>query len=241
MLVSPESTKNNRRKRRKSNDKQGNLFLKSILPLTDSQKDAFESYYEKANLLLHGCPGTGKTFIGLYLALESILVKNEYKKLIIIRSAVPSRQIGFMPGNEKEKIKHYEVPYENIVGTLLNRDDGYSVLKSKNFIEFTTTSFLRGTTFDNSVILVDEIQNMSSIELHTIITRVGENSRIIFCGDIKQDDLTSERYHEESGIEPFLDIIEEMKEFEFVEFDIPDIVRSTLLKSYIIARNKLGL
>jgi phosphate starvation-inducible protein PhoH len=135
----------------------------------------------------------------------------------------------------------YEEPYYDIASKIFARGDAYQILKQKSMVQFASTSYLRGCTFENCTILVDEVQNMSDGELHTIMTRVGENSRIIFCGDIKQDDLTSERLKEESGLRDFMRVISRMDEFDFIEFEIDDIVRSRLVKSYIIQRDKLGL
>lgn len=211
-------------------------------PMTHNQKLAFQYWDEGYHLMLHGIAGTGKTFLGLYFAIDEILKKNsEYKKIYIIRSTVSTRPQGFMPGGPKDKIKVYEGPYVSICKKLFGRGDAYDVLKQRNQIEFLSTSFLRGETFEDCIVIVDEVQNMSEQELHTVMTRLGENSRVVFCGDVKQDDLTSKRYNEESGLRDFMRIINNMMEFEFIEFEIDDIVRSALVKSYIIERDKLGL
>ena len=215
--------------------------LKHITPLTQAQKDVFEAYDKGYHLMLHGVAGTGKTFIGIYLALSSVLESGKYGKLYIVRSVVPSRDMGFLPGNHKEKSQVYEVPYADICARLFDRGNTYDLLKTKNIIEFMTTSFVRGITLDNCVLIVDEVQNMSPMELHSLMTRVGENCRVIFSGDVNQDDLTSERKKEYSGLRNFMKIIETMDEFNFIEFNVDDIVRSDLVKSYIIARNKLGM
>jgi len=154
---------------------------------------------------------------------------------------VPTRDIGFLPGSQKDKMKVYEAPYYDIASKLFNRGDAYEILKQRNQVEFISTSFLRGSTFDDCILVVDEVQNMSDQELHTVMTRVGENCRIIFCGDVKQDDLTSERKKEMSGLRIFMRIIERMKEFKFVEFQPADIVRSALVKAYILERDRQGL
>lgn len=215
--------------------------MRQIEPVTKTQSKLFESYGNDKNILAIGTAGTGKTYISLYLALKDVMAKTSYKEIIIIRSAVQARQQGFMPGNEKEKMSHFESPYVDIVNDLFERGDAYQVMKQKSMIRFMSTSFLRGITFDNAIIVVDEVQNMSDAELHTIMTRVGENSKIIFCGDIKQDDLTSERYNEKSGLVDFMRVINNMDEFESVEFCVDDIVRSKLVKSYILERERLGL
>ena len=170
------------------------------------------------------------------------MAKNtSYRKVYIVRSVVPTRDMGFLPGSQKDKMKVYEAPYYDIASKLFQRGDAYEILKQKNNVEFISTSFLRGSTFDDCIILVDEVQNMSDQELHTVMTRVGENCKIIFCGDVKQDDLTSERKKEMSGLRTFMKIIERMDEFDFIEFEVSDIVRSELVKAYIIERDNQGL
>lgn len=214
----------------------------SIKPMTQNQRVSFEAWRDGYNLMLHGIAGTGKTFLGLFFAFKEVTQHNpNYKKVYIIRSTVPTRNQGFLPGSQRQKEAVYEEPYQEITHKIFNRADAYEILKQKGLLEFRSTSFLRGVTLDDCIIVVDEVQNMSDGELHTIMTRVGENSKIIFCGDIKQDDLTSERYNEESGLKDFLRVIASMNAFKFVEFQIEDIVRSRLVKSYIIARDKLGL
>ena len=217
-----------------NNFSSGFTISDNIRPMTDNQARAFESWDDGANLMLHGIAGTGKTFLGLYFSLKEVMSKNtHYKKVFIVRSVVPTRDIGFLPGSQK--------PYYDIASKLFERGDAYEILKQRNHVEFISTSFLRGSTFDDCIIVVDEVQNMSDQELHTVMTRVGENCRIIFCGDVKQDDLTSERKKEMSGLRLFMKVIKKMKEFNFIEFEASDIVRSKLVKSYIIERDRQGL
>lgn len=214
----------------------------SIEPITKNQTRAFNDWRDGHNLMLHGVAGTGKTFMALYFALHDVFnSKSPYKKVWIIRSTVSTRDQGFQPGTRQQKEAVYEEPYPPICEKLFYRGDSYSILKQRDLIEFRSTSFLRGVTFDDCIIVVDEMQNMSDGELHTIMTRVGNNCKIFFAGDIKQDDLTSKRFSEKSGIADFIQIIHGMSEFKFTEFFIDDIVRSDLVKSYIIARDKLGL
>lgn len=205
------------------------LKLAEIEPLTKAQLEVFES---DRHLLLHGCAGTGKTFISLYLALDD-LEKRDYEKIIIIRSAVPTRKIGFLPGTDKEKAQVYEEPYIEMCAELCDRGDAYPLLKDKGAIEFKTTSYIRGTTFNDAVIIVDECQNMTFHELDSIITRVGLNCRIVFCGDFFQSDL------EDTGINQFMPILREMQEFDFIEFGTDDIVRSDLVKNYLVTKYRL--
>lgn len=206
-----------------------NFYLKEIEPLTKSQLAVFES---NKHLMLHGCAGTGKTFISLYLALDD-LQKEEHDRIVLVRSAVPTREMGFLPGTEDEKSKVYENPYVNIMQELFSRGDNpYGQLKQKGIISFLTTSYIRGTTFNDSVIIVDECQNMTFHELDSIITRVGRNCRIIFCGDFFQADLKN------NGLNDFMKIIKAMAEFDFIEFGINDIVRSDFVKSYLVQKYK---
>lgn len=215
-------------KRRSGREKMNaiHLHLVEIQPLTSNQVVAFDS---EKHLFLHGCAGTGKTFISLYLAFKDVLTK-EYSQVEIIRSAVPTRELGYLPGTESEKAKVYETPYINISQELFERGDAYELLKSKHLISFSTTSFVRGTTFNDSIVIVDECQNMTFHELDSIITRVGKNCRVIFCGDFFQSDLKN------SGIGPFLEIVRNMEQFDFIEFGIEDIVRSDFVKQYLIAK-----
>jgi phosphate starvation-inducible protein PhoH len=208
------------------------LDLFEIEPLTRNQVKAFES---SKNLVLHGVAGTGKTFISCYLGFDD-MIKGHHENLIIIRSAVPTRDIGFLPGSEKEKASVYEEPYKDIAIELFQRGDAYELLKTKGLVHFMTTSFIRGITLRNAVIIVDECQNMSFHELDSLITRVGENCRIIFCGDFRQSDLAPK----ESGIGNFLKVLKATDAFDFVDFEINDIVRSGLVKEYIKAKTELG-
>jgi len=217
-------------------------IVEDIRPMTLNQGMAFDSWDHGNNIMLHGIAGTGKTFLALYFALKTVMNKSTpQKKVWIIRSTVSARDQGFMPGTKAQKEAVYEEPYPPICQKFFGRGDSYSILKQKDLIEFRSTSFLRGVTFDDCVIVVDEMQNMTFQECDTIMTRVGQNCRIIFAGDIKQDDLTNKRYNEQSGLRDFMEIIKIIDEFKFVEFFINDIVRSDLVKQYIIAKDKLSM
>lgn len=218
------------------------LELKDIGPITDNQVKTFRAYDQGDNLFLHGCAGTGKTFISMYLALREIQEKqSRRRKLVIIRTAQSSKDIGFLPGSEKQKLEVYEAAYRAICAELFHRDDAYDILKQKGIIEFHSTSFLRGTTIDDAVILVDEVQNQRYVELRTVLTRTGDHSRVILCGDTKQDDLTSERFKESSGLSDMMRVFKYMGSMSTVEFEIDDIVRSGFVRDFIIAENQLGL
>ena len=214
--------------------------LLTIQPITDNQKIIYDSYKNDKHLLLHGIAGTGKTFLSLYLALEEVLDPSTvYDDVFIVRSVVSTRDIGFLPGDEQEKVSIYEAPYRSICRELFGIKDSYDALKQQGNIKFMSTSFIRGITINNAVIIVDECQNLNFHELDSIITRVGRNSKIMFCGDYTQTDLTRE--NDKRGIFNFMKIIKSLEEFSTVEFGIDDIVRSDFLKSYIIAKYKLGL
>lgn len=217
-----------------------NFSLKNIEPLTDNQKKTFEAYQQNKNLMLHGIAGTGKSFISLYLALRQVMADNSvYKKIVVVRSVVPTRDMGFLPGSSKEKAKVYEAPYYAICTELFGRGDSYEYLKNKGIIEFISTSFIRGITLNDCIIIVDEIANMTLHELDSVITRVGRNCKIIFSGDFRQSDFTKE--HERNGLIDFMRIIEKMKHFVSIDFDENDIVRSSMVKDYIIQKHRLRI
>ena len=221
-------------------------YLTQIKPLTPSQEKVFDACSKQKNLYLYGAAGTGKTFIGMYLALQEILnEQSSYDKLYIVRSLVPTREIGFLPGDHDDKAELYQIPYQNMVRYMFKMPDDasfdmlYANLKAQETISFWSTSFLRGTTLDNSIVLVDESQNLNFHELDSIITRLGVNTKIIFAGDAAQTDLV--KTNERNGILDFMKIIQGMDEFEMVEFGIQDIIRSGLVKSYLINKLNLGL
>ena len=220
--------------------------LTKIKPITEHQKEVFESWKKGKNQFLFGCAGTGKTFVSLYLALQDVL-KNDtpYDKVVVVRSLIPTREIGFLPGDEEDKAALYQVPYSNMMQFMFEQPNEqafsmlYDRLKAQGSFYFLSTSFLRGLTFDNSIIIVDECQNLNFHELDTIITRVGQDSKIVFCGDFGQTDLT--RTNEKNGLMNFLQILQEMDEFNCCEFDIGDIVRSGFVRNYLIQKTKLGI
>lgn len=233
-----EQRQQKRNERQEQRKQKLNLNLKTITPKTSNQELIFKNFINGKNLLVHGLPGTGKSFLSLYLALDEIEEYRDFDNLTIIRSVVPSRDMGFLPGNIKEKTKIFEAPYQAICAELYSRGDAYEILKQKGVINFETTSFLRGVTLDNTIIIVDECQNMTYQELNTVITRVGNNSRIIFCGDYRQTDLKYE--NERSGIFTFMKILNKMpKYFTTIELTENDIVRSGLVKDYIIKKNMI--
>jgi len=220
-------------------------YLLDIDPLTENQKRLFDSYAQEKHIVAYGCAGTGKTFITLYNALVDVLdEKTPYEKVYIVRSLVATREIGFLPGSHEDKADIYQIPYKNMVKYMFQMPSDadfemlYGNLKSQETIKFWSTSFLRGTTLDNSIIIVDEFQNLTFHELDSIITRVGENSKIMFCGDASQSDL--QKTNDRNGIIDFLKIIKNMPSFDSIEFTVNDIVRSGLVKEYIIAKLELG-
>ena len=214
--------------------------LITVTPLTTSQKFAFEAYKkDNKSLILHGSAGTGKTFISMYLALEEILEKSnrDYNKLYIIRSVVPTRDIGYLPGDKTEKIEVYEDPYMSISSELFECKDAYDKLKNQGAIEFLPTSFIRGITFDNSIIIIDECQNLNFHELDSVITRIGRDCKILFCGDFYQTDFIKDT--EKQGLKKFIKILNHLPQFAKIEFSSDDIVRSDIVKAYILAKDQL--
>ena len=224
-----------------------NDFLREIEPLTSNQQLLFNSYESGKNIVAYGCAGTGKTFITLYNAIKDVLdEKTPYEKVYVVRSLVATREIGFLPGDHEDKSWLYQLPYKAMVKYMFEmRTDAdfqmlYANLKAQNTIDFWSTSFIRGTTFDNAIIIVDEFQNLNYHELDSIMTRVGQDSKIMFCGDATQTDLTRE--NERNGIVDFMRILRLMaNSVDIIEFGVEDIVRSGLCKEYILAKSELGL
>ena len=230
----------------KKNKEINHNSLVTIKPITDNQKQVFSSWKKEKNQFLFGCAGTGKTFVSLYLALQDVFnLKTKYDRVVLVRSLIPTREIGFLPGDEEDKAALYQVPYSNMVQYMFKQPNEqafsmlYDRLKSQGSLYFLSTSFLRGLTFDNSIIIVDECQNLNFHELDTITTRVGQDSKIIYCGDFSQTDLLKQ--NERNGLHDFLRILEEMQEFNCVEFNIGDIVRSGFVRNYLIQKTKLGM
>lgn len=211
--------------------------LRTFDPLTNNQKKFFDAYKQGDYFIaLHGVAGTGKTFIALYKALEEVLDKsNPFNKIIIVRSAVPSREVGHLPGDLDEKTQIYRQPYQQICHTLFGRPDAYQRLEEQHYIEFISTSFIRGMSFDDAIIIVDEMQNLTFEEIDTVMTRVGYRSKIVWCGDYRQTDLNKKK-NDMSGILKFFDIAMHMGAFTRIEFTPDDIVRSSLVKDYILAK-----
>ena len=224
----------------------GNTYLLDIEPITDNQKKLFDSYSEDKHLVAYGTAGTGKTFISLYNALADVLDETTpYERIYLVRSLVSTREIGFLHGDHEDKADIYQIPYKNMVKYMFQMPTDadfemlYGNLKAQETIKFWSTSFIRGTTLDNAIVIVDEFQNLNFHELDSIITRVGENSRIIFCGDASQTDLV--KTNDRNGIHDFLNILRKMPSFDIIEFGIDDIVRSGVVKEYIIAKLEIGL
>ena len=223
-----------------------NEYLVDITPLTDNQKMLFDFYAQQKHIVAYGVAGTGKTFITLYNALKDVLNENTpYERVYIVRSLVSTREIGFLPGDHEDKSTLYQIPYKNMVKYMFQMPSDadfemlYGNLKSQETIKFWSTSFLRGTTLDNAIIIVDEFQNLNFHELDSIITRVGENSKICFCGDASQTDLV--KTNDKNGIVDFMGILRKMVSFGIIEFDVNDIVRSGLVKEYIVAKLQSGM
>jgi len=224
----------------------GQELLLDIEPLTDNQRKLFESYDAGKHLVAHGVAGSGKTFLCLFKALQDVLSEHTpYEKIYIVRSLVPTREIGFLPGSHDDKASLYQIPYKNMVKYMFQMPSDadfemlYGNLKAQETISFWSTSFIRGTTLDNCIIIVDELENLNFHELDSIITRVGENTKILFCGDASQSDLI--RQNEKNGVVDFIKILRQMPSFDIIEFEVADVIRSGLIKEYIITKMELGL
>ena len=221
-------------------------YLLDIEPVTDNQKKFFDAYAQNKHVVAYGCAGTGKTFITLYNALCDVLDENSpYERIYLVRSLVATREIGFLPGTHDDKADIYQIPYKNMVKYMFQMPTDadfemlYGNLKSQETIKFWSTSFLRGTTLDNAIVIVDEFQNLTFHELDSIITRIGENSKIMFCGDATQSDL--QKTNDRNGIIDFMKILRSMPSIELIEFQVDDIVRSGLVKEYIVAKINANL
>ena len=220
-------------------------YLVDVEPLTENQKKLFDAYSQGKHIVAYGCAGTGKTFITFYNALREVLDEiTPYEKVYLVRSLVATREIGFLPGSHDDKADIYQIPYKNMVKYMFQMQSDadfemlYGNLKSQETVKFWSTSFLRGTTLDNSIIIVDEFQNCTMHELDSIITRVGENSKIMFCGDASQSDL--QKSNDRNGIVDFLSVLRKMPSVDIIEFGVDDIVRSGIVKEYIIAKLEAG-
>jgi len=220
-------------------------YLLDIEAITDNQKRLFESYKEGKHIVAYGTAGTGKTFITLYNALKQVLDDTTpYERIYLVRSLVSTREIGFLPGDHEDKADIYQIPYKNMVKYMFQMPSDadfemlYGNLKAQESIKFWSTSFIRGTTLDNAIVIVDEFQNLNFHELDSIITRIGENSKIMFCGDSSQTDLI--KTNDRNGIVDFMNVLRKMPSFDIIEFGIDDIVRSGLVKEYIIAKLEMG-
>ena len=221
-------------------------MMRDIEPLTDNQKILFEAYAKEQNLVAYGVAGTGKTFITLYNALKDVLdPSTPYEKVYIVRSLVATREIGFLPGDHDDKSSLYQIPYKHMVKYMFEMPSEadfnmlYGNLKAQDTIDFWSTSFIRGTTFDKTIVVVDEFQNLNYHELDSIMTRVGAQSKIMFCGDATQSDLIKQ--NERNGIVDFMQVLRIMSSVDVIEFGVEDIVRSGLVKEYILAKLEIGL
>lgn len=214
--------------------------LKTIRPLNEAQRQMFEAFINGENVVASGSAGTGKSYVACFLALNLVLSKQyDVDNIIIVRSAVSGRDIGHLPGSIQEKLAVYEEPYIDIFSDLLGKSEAYNILKENKTVKFMATSFVRGLTWDNAVVIVDEAQNMQLHEIHSIMTRIGKNTKVIMCGDVAQNDLSMSK-KEVSGFADALKIISKMPDdFDIVNFTEQDIVRSRFVKNWIIAKQSI--
>ena len=242
-IVVPYGMSNKQMKRKKPINTD---LMRKITPLTPNQEELFRCYENNQNVVAYGCAGTGKTFITLYNALRDVLdPSTPYEKIYIVRSLVATREIGFLPGDHEDKSYLYQIPYKAMVKYMFELPTEadfemlYGNLRTQGSIEFLSTSFIRGTTFDKAIIIVDEFQNLNYHELDSIMTRVGADSKIMFCGDASQTDLTKD--YEKNGIVDFMTILRLMSSVSIIEFGVQDIVHSGLVKEYILAKLEASL
>lgn len=232
-----KTTKQPAKGKRMATVKREEFSLTDIRPKTEAQRMMMAGYLEGQNVVAYGSAGSGKSFIACYLALKDLQDK-EKQKIIIVRSAVPTRDQGFLPGSLEEKSAVYQIPYVNIVNELCQNGAAWEIMTKKGMIEFMTTSYVRGVTLDDAVIIIDEFQNMDPKELESVLTRVGENSQLILCGDTRQSDL--ERRKQESSFEWLMKVAERMPDwFDMVRFMPCDIVRSGFVKKLIMVTEEL--
>lgn len=239
-VVGPSAKKERAAKRKPVTHKTERLDVREIQALTEPQRQMMHAFAEGLNLTAIGTAGTGKSYIASYLALKALFNK-EINKIVVVRSAVPTRDIGFLPGTVQEKSEVYMIPYRQIFNDLCDNGTAWDILVKKGYVEFITTSFVRGITIDNAVVILDESQSMTFHELDSVVTRAGFNTRIIVCGDTKQNDLQNPK-KERSGLEDFIKVIKKIpKYFEVVNFTRDDICRSELVRQWIVAKEDLGL
>ena len=212
--------------------------LNDIAPLTYSQERVFDLWRDDYSMVLSGSAGTGKSLVALFLALQEVLSgKSKYKKVIIVRSAVQTREIGHLKGDLSEKTEVYELPYIQLCNDIFCKYNQYKFLKESGIIEFVTTSFVRGLTFKDCIVIADEFQNCNYGEISTVVSRLGNNAKIVLCGDTKQNDLITKR-NEESGMAEFVEISKMIPSFRNVHFTVDDIVRSGLVKEFLMAEER---
>lgn len=214
--------------------------LKTFDALTETQAEVFSEYNKGKNLILHGYAGTGKTFLALYLAIKEVLLReSDYEKVVVVRSTVPTRDQGFLPGSVEEKELIYQQPYHAIFKEIFYDQDAITKLVHQDLYQFISTSYIRGITLRNAIVIIDEGENMGLHELDSVITRLGDSCKLIMCGDFRQSDLTKES--EKNGIKTFMNILDKVSDFSHIEFMEDDIVRSKMVREYIIAKTKMGL
>jgi phosphate starvation-inducible protein PhoH and related proteins len=234
-----KKTERNRRRRQKKLLNYQHK-IKTVVPKTPNQEDLFHSFYQGRNILLHGSAGSGKSYCALYLALRD-LFEGHYERIVILRSIVPTRDIGFLPGTLSEKLSTYEEPYAELIDDLLGRKGAYNDLKKDEVLQFKSTSFLRGINYLNTLVIADEIQNCTWHEICSVITRIGEGSRILLLGDREQSDLGQLKRAEQSGLDNAISVCNGMRQFDVIHFAVSDVLRSELVREFLTVKRALNL
>jgi phosphate starvation-inducible PhoH-like protein len=199
----------------------------SIQPKNMAQQIYLEAIERSDVVFGIGSAGTGKTYVAASYAAEKLYYR-ETSKIIVTRPNVEaSRSLGFLPGELEEKYAPYLEPFEGVFIRAFGKSL-YELFKKRGQIDPRPLGFMRGATFDDAIVLVDECQNMTEKEFKLLLTRIGHNSKVIFSGDSRQVDIP------DSGLMSTIQRLQYIPSIEVVEFYPSDIVRSDLCKQIIL-------
>jgi phosphate starvation-inducible PhoH-like protein len=197
--------------------------------LTEGQQDYLDAINENVVTLCSGLAGTGKTYIAVVRAVE-LLQEGQYKRIVIARPAVEcGKSLGFLPGNEDEKVAPYMRPIKDILHELIDAKQLEEYIKNET-IEFCALTYMRGRTLNNCIMILDEAQNATWEELMMFLTRIGKNSKIIISGDETQEDVFHKALAQclcKFDTKPYI------REIEVIYLDVEDIVRNGLIRKII--------